>query len=257
MALPSTAWATARATAWAGPGSDDGPKDKEARKLIVEGQQAAEGGDFATAVEKYSASFEIESNAVTLWGWAQATRQAAGCKEAVPLFQKFTKMVDESSPAYDVAREAIVDCAGEMAEEEEEPTPTEDELDEVAEDEPLPPPVVEEPTDKPPPDRRSRPWHRDPLGGVLVGLGAATAAAGAGVLIAAQVQSNQQAPTYGMFAQQSDQISTMRIAGGVVLGVGAALLIGGVVRWAVVGTRNKRRGGSRTAFEMGVLRGRF
>jgi hypothetical protein len=120
----------------------------------------------------------------------------------------------------------------------------------AAENEPIdepPPPDVAPPVDEPPRDRTQRPWHRDPLGGVLVGVGLATAAAGAGVLAAAQVQSGQQAPTYGMFANQSDRIDSMRIAGGVVLGVGAALLIGGVVRWAVLGARQKRRGPGRTA----------
>jgi hypothetical protein len=224
----------------AGPSPDDGPKSKPARKLILEGQQAAEGGDYATAVEKYQASFELEANAVTLWGWAQATRQATGCRDAVPLFQRFSRMVEEGSAAYDYAREAIVDCADEMVEEDETATteaPTESETEEVSEP---PPPEVEPSTDDPPPDRKARPWHRDPLGGVLVGVGAATAAAGAGVLIAAQLQSGQGAPTYGMFAEKSDRIDTMRIAGGVVLGVGAALLIGGVVRWAILGAKQKR-----------------
>jgi hypothetical protein len=244
------------AQAFAAPGGDDGPKSKAARKLIIEGQQAAEGGDYATAVDMYRSSFELEANAVTLWGWAQATRQATGCSDAVPLYQRFTKMVDEGSPAYDVAREAIVECATEMAEEEDAPA-----VEPIPEDgtlEPIDEPIDSEgdpPSDDPPPDRKQRPWHRDPLGGVLVGVGLGTIAAGAGVLIAAQVQNSQQAPTYGMFAEQSDQIETMRIAGGVVLGIGAALLIGGVVRWAVVGSKQKRRSALR--FGPTGLAGRF
>ncbi len=191
----------------------------------------------------YRSSFELEANAVTLWGWAQATRQASGCRDAVPLYQRFTKMVDEGSPAYDVAREAIVDCATEMAEEDETPATVPDVdsgMDTGDDGTDAIEPDTEAPDDDPPRDRKQRPWHRDPLGGVLVGVGLGTVAAGAGVLIAAQVQSSQQAPTYGMFAEQSDRIATMRIAGGVVLGVGAALLIGGVVRWAVLGTKQKR-----------------
>jgi uncharacterized protein (DUF2062 family) len=33
----------------------------------------------------------------------------------------------------------------------------------------------------------------------------------------------------------------MTIAGGVVLGVGGALLVGGAIRWAVLGVRQRRR----------------
>jgi hypothetical protein len=251
------ALAFAPAAVEAAPAGDDGPKSKSARKLIVEGQRAAEAGEFDAAVEKYRASFEIEANAVTLWGWAQATRQATGCHDAVPLYQRFTRMVEEGTPAFDVAREALVECATEMADDDEAEPPAgalvEERPEDVAD---RPPPEVDPPRDQPPARDKQRPWHRDPLGGALVGVGLATTAAGAGVLIAAEVQNSQRPPTYGMFAQQNDRITTMRIAGGVVLGVGAALLIGGVVRWAVLGAKQKRLGAVRPSGPLG-LAGRF
>ena len=233
------------ATSAAAPKGDASPKDEQARQLYDEGLEASNEQDWDRAVERFKASFEIEENPLSLFGLAQATRHTAGCRDAVPLYKRFMRMVPEGSQPYDYAREALVDCATEMAEEEDDPDPDEDvDLDPIV----PPPDADQDPVEDDPPrkkrNRKDRPWHRDPLGGVLVGVGAATAAAGGTILIVAEVQNNTQAENYELMMQRNDRIKSMRVAGAVVLGVGGALLIGGVVRWAVLGAKQNR---SRTA----------
>ena len=222
----------------AAPKGDGSAKDAQARKLYEEGLQASDEQDWERAVDRFQASFEIEENPASLFGLAQATRHTAGCREAVPLFKRFMRMVPEGSQPYDYAREALVDCATEMAETEGDPDAEEDvELEPVA----PPPDAQQDPIeDDPPRKRKDRPWHRDPLGGVLVGVGAVTAATGGTLLIVAEVQNNQDVDEYGLLEERLERIKAMRIAGGVVLGVGGALLIGGVVRWAVLGAKQNR-----------------
>ena len=222
----------------AAPKGDASPKDEQARQLYNEGLEASNEQDWDRAVDRFQASFEIEENPLSLFGLAQATRHTAGCRDAVPLYKRFMRMVPEGSQPYDYAREALVDCATEMAETEDDPDPDENvDVDPVT---PPPDPEQDPIEDDPPRNKKDRPWHRDPLGGVLVGVGAATAAAGGTVMIVAEVQNNQQAENYGMLEDRLDRIKVMRIAGGVVLGVGGALLIGGVVRWAVLGAKQNR-----------------
>jgi hypothetical protein len=212
--------------AFAAPADDAGPTDAKARARLAAGMEKFDAGQFEEAKREFQASFEREKNPLSLWGWAQATNKVDGCRKSVKLYRDFSEMVDEGSEAYDVALEAIAECADELAHDDASTTPVED--DPVVEDD-----VVD---DSDPPQR---PWHRDPLGGVLVGLGAAGTATGIGLLAAAAVERNNPCNRYDCFEVQQQKVDNLTIAGAVVVGVGGALLVGGVVRWAVLGARQR------------------
>ncbi len=220
------AWMVARPVA-AAPAEDAGPTDAQARARLAAGMEKFDAGRFEEAKREFQASFERERNPLSLWGLAQATNKVDGCRKSVKLYREFSEMVDEGSAAYDVALEAIAECADELAREGEtvEPEPDPD-IDEPLPDDPAPP---------------MRPWHRDPLGGALVGVGAAGVAIGIGLLAAAAVERNNPCDQYDCFQAQRLRMDRFTIAGAVVLGVGGALLVGGVVRWAVLGKRQRAR----------------
>ena len=224
--------------AMAGPSADDGPSDPEARKLYVSGLDKFNGGDHEGAMNDFQASFDLESNPLSLYALAQATNKAVGCRKAVKHYRRFSRMVDEGSQAYDVALQAIAECADKMAQEaedEEEEDVPEDPVPVPDEGEGTPPDTAED--EGPPPDK---PWHRDALGGTLVGVGLAGTVTGIGLLAASYVDENNPCGTYGCFDEQLARVNRVRIAGAVVTGVGGALLIGGVVRWVVVARKQRR-----------------
>ena len=235
MTLMTSAVTLAVVLALASPSADDGPSDSEARKLYASGLDKFNEGDHDGAMNDFQASFDLEANPLSLYGLAQATNKAVGCRKAVKHYRRFSKMVDEGSQAYDVALQAIAECADKMAAEAEE-----------EEEEELPPDPVPVPDD-PPPDTTEdegpppdKPWHRDALGGTLVGVGLAGTVTGIALIAASYVDENNPCGTYGCFDEQLERIDRVRIAGAVVTGVGGALLIGGVVRWVVVARKQRR-----------------
>jgi hypothetical protein len=198
-----------------------------------------DAGDFEGAQRDFEASFEKENNPLSLWGWAQATNKVDGCHKSVKLYRQFSKMVDEGSPAYDVALQAIAECADKLAREEEPPAPPETEFED--EEDTTDADVEEDRSPRSERVRSDRPWYRDPWGGALVGVGAAATATGIGLLATAAVEQNNPCDTYDCFEQQQARVDRMTIAGGVVVGVGGALLVAGAIRWGVLGARQRGR----------------
>lgn len=215
------------------------PKQPEAAKLLEEGQVKYKAENFDGAIEDFKNGYEIEADPAFLIAWAQAERQRGRCRAAVRLYQRFLA-TDPPEVAQEFARDGIVRCADQLAADQplpdaDEPLATDPDGDPPTDD---PPSGVEpdEAEQAPKPDKRNR-WYRDPLGTSLVAVGVAGAGVGAGLLIGAQVEFNRGSGDYGEFDERVDRIDNLRIAGGAVLGVGAAILIGGVIRWVVVGTR--------------------
>jgi hypothetical protein len=225
--------------AMAGP-EGDGPNDPEARSKLGSGMEKFDAGDYEAAQRDFQASYDKEPNPLSLWGLAQATNKVDGCHKSVKLYRQFSKMVDDGSPAYDVALQAIAECADKLAREGDDPPPAPEPTEGEGEDEDDDAPIDDVPPMR---DREpaERPWHRDPLGGVLVGVGAAGLATGVGLLVGAAVEHNNPSDTYDTFERQQERADRMTIAGAVVAGVGGALLVGGVIRWAVLGVRQRGR----------------
>jgi tetratricopeptide (TPR) repeat protein len=156
-------------------------------------------------------------------------REAGHCDVAVELFEAF---LAESPPLVDVeATQAELDKCGATM-----PQPA-----------PAPPPVVtappplEPPTDRPPPRARPthRPWWRDPAGGALLGSGLVLAATGGALLGGAAVRGNaaDDAATAGDYRDAIATARGLEVAGFTLLGVATGLVVGGVVRWAIVARR--------------------
>lgn len=92
--------------------------------------------------------------------------------------------------------------------------------------------------------QRPRPWYRDPAGGVLVATGGVSAVIGGSILGLALSRDRdaRNAETEGSYVDEKDAVRRPHGAGIAVLSVGGALLVAGVVRWAVVAGRASKPG---------------
>jgi hypothetical protein len=222
------------------------PKNKEAMKHLEDGQRLYKDEKYEEAVESFKSGFEIEEDPAFLYAWAQTERQRGRCQVAMRLYKRFLE-TNPSELAAEYARDAIIKCIGTEADE---PLPLEgeegetrspsgdtDEVSDPVEDQPRVDPVEDKVVRRVRPARR---WHQDPLGGALVGVGAATTAAGVGLLVASAVEFRREPVDYGGYDAQLSRVRRLRLAGGVTLGAGGAVLLGGVIRWAVLGSRERR-----------------
>jgi hypothetical protein len=79
---------------------------------------------------------------------------------------------------------------------------------------------------------------RDVAGGLLVGLGAAGLGAGGALLISAELRARQATMDLSAFRAAS-AVEDQRLGGYLSIAIGGALVIGGVVRYAVLAARSR------------------
>lgn len=210
------------------------PKDPAARRHLEQGQAALGRDDYTGAIEAYQRALRIEREAKVLYLLGQAEFLRGNCRASVQYFKEVKTF--EIGPAIEEAmRPYLAECAERLLESSEpEPLPEpepEPEPDVVALEPGAPEPASDEP-------RAPRRWYQDPLGDVLVVTGVLGVAAG-GALLGVAFGRRTGAESYGELEDAAPQIRTFRIAGAATLGVGAALAIGGAIRWGVVARRGR------------------
>lgn len=189
-----------------------------ARSELDLGLDAYGRGDFAEALVHFERSYAEKPDPATLYAWAQASRSAGQCAQAITLYQRF---IDggAAGASRDAALQNRARCREQLAAQPEpEPEPPS----------PRPVPQSLDASDLPP-SPRARP---DRGGVALLGTGAALLAVGVGVLVAALVQHRALRTTreYARFDRLDGQIDGLFIGGGVALGLGAGLVTGGAIR---------------------------
>lgn len=240
------------------------PTDPKAKKLLEDGAAAYKEGNFEDAIDKFRKGFEMEPAAAFLYSWAQAERKSGNCRAAIRLYSQFIDSKPGPEPV-EYATEQKAACAEVLAAEEPEAVGEGVVDDEPVEDEPIEDaPIEDAPIEETPdeiPDDGAKPWYKDPLGASLVAAGVVGVGAGTGLIVAAQVEEDKASADYGSFADRVRRIENFRIAGGVILGVGGALLIGGIIRWTILGVRQKKEPAVGLLFTRDTagltLRGRF
>ena len=239
--------------------------DPDAQAKFEEAQTAFQNSDYRAAADAIKAAYEIEPLPALLYPWAQAEREAGNCQEAVGLYQRAID-AGVSDEIADAARVNIERCNEILDEQElvvvddEEDLEDETAEDETAEDEaieeelfgeeeeeepepePEPEPVVEKPpqttTDEQP---KAKKWYADPTGGVLTGLGLAGVGAGVGLLVVANSRAKTAADEdlNSDYLDMRDSATKLRNGGAAALAIGSTLLLGGIIRYAVVAKKNK------------------
>lgn len=190
---------------------------RDPQAVVGEAAFAEERWDDASAA--FDAAYRNTGDPAFLYARAQAERRAGRCKLAIVLYEQFVA-ADVGEEGSAAATQYIAECRALLPAD-------------------PPPPVPVDPVIEPPPEPKPRPWHRDPLAAALVGGGGAALVAGA-VLIPlgyGRAEKADGASDDRRFASGYRTASRLELGGAVALSVGAALVIGGVVRWVVLRRR--------------------
>lgn len=235
--------------------AEPAPMDPQAKAHLDRALELYQKGEHAAAIEEFKAGYAIDPRRDFLFAWAQSERQNGDCVTANELYKRF---IAERPPEVQIAaaEKGIELCDKELADKRnapQGPTPEEaaaEEARQQAEEEQRRQAEEEQrrQAEEEAARERSRRFYLDPLGDGLVAGGLVAAIAGGALLTVAQVKVSHlaDAPTYGDFAADHDAVAaqsrTFRITGGVLLGVGAALVAGGVARWMIL-----RSGGGKSS----------
>lgn len=218
----------------------------EAQAKFQEAQQAFKNEDYDAAAAAVEAAYIIEPQPMLLYPWAQAERSRGNCAAAVELYQRFLDS-DPPTEAATVAKENMdrcqeqldaeaADAAIEDDAEVEDDLVLEDETEPEVEPESTPAPVTK---DEPP---KAKAWYKDPVGGVLVGVGVVGVGVGAGLLGVAGSRAGKadEQDTYTGYLDERDGATKLRNGGAVALSIGGALVLGGVVRYLLVAKKAEK-----------------
>ena len=215
--------------------------DPEAKALFEDGVERYESGDLEGALEKLDASLAIQRSTEALFTKGQSLNRLGRCREAVPVYKEVLTHVEPGSEAEAAVKNVLVVCAEKMAEEDDEPLVAPVIDSDTSDDDDIVEPVdeVDEPRKQP-----GKRWYKDPYAPVLIGVGAIGIGVGGYYLGQAADENARQPEQYDEFAAKGDRVRRLQIQGGVILGVGGALLLTGAIRYAVLAARDRR---SRTA----------
>ena len=197
---------------------------------VERAEEAFQAGRYHEAADAFGEAFAADPDPKFVYAQAQAERLGGDCARAIELYDRFLALDPEPGPAED-ARTNRERCRQDLERTSPPPAP----------EPPQPrPKVVATVDDQAPPT--PRPWHRDPLGGALVGSGLFVSALGTGLLVGGVTldRSAPDAAVEGDFERDRGRAFAMHRAGIALTAIGAAIVVGGVVRWVVVAHRSRR-----------------
>ena len=199
------------------PPASAGEPEQDPAVLIQQGRHLE-------AAEVFERLYTQNGDAALLFAKATALRRGGDCRGAIEALERF---IATTPPEPDVAaaREVIDVCTEILADGEPEPPPPR-----LVEVQPEPTPLEDAP---PPP----RPWTRDVAGGALLGSGIAVSIGGAVVLGLAAARTRSREESEAGFERRGESVRTMSAVGGTLVAAGASLIIGSIVRYAVVARR--------------------
>lgn len=221
-------WLIAAALAWT-PAISRAAPDPDAARVELDAGLAAYGReDYAVALLHFEKAYALDPSPHVLYAWAQAARSAGDCETAISLYRRFID-AGATGDSRVAAEQNEQRCREQLADAEvvPEPPPV-----------PVPPP---RPVDVQPSTPPPTPPRRDPIGGALVGSGAAVLVAGVVVLAVAGAVQSKQARTrdYDRFDALDARIDRLWLAGGITGGIGAIVLTAGAARLGLLRKRSR------------------
>ena len=191
------------------------PAPPAAQAHIDAGVAAFNAKSYDAASAEFEAAYTLAPLPKLLFGWAQARRLGGHCDEAIPLYRRYLA-TQPTEQQIEAATTAMLLC-----ERGTEPAPS------APPPAPLPPTIV---------IREERvPWYRDRAGGALSIAGVLAVGTGATFLVLANhsEQAATRAGNRNEFVDDLDQATLRRRIGWAGIGVGSALVLGGVLRYVL------------------------
>jgi tetratricopeptide (TPR) repeat protein len=223
------------------------PMKPDARFHFDRGLRLYEHHQYEDAIAELRAALSIDPQPDILYALGQAERRRGNCERAIEYYSSCLALVKDpaAAAAVKVQIERCQVATGEPKPPAPPPAPVEEPTTPAKEERadlptatattapppaPLPPPPV--PLVQPAPPHRG-PWIADPLGVTLSVAGLAGVAAGGALLGIAELRLDDAANSYQQYAD-ARSAPTLWIGGVVALAAGGALILGGIVRYAVV-----------------------
>lgn len=213
------------------------PADAEA-DAVARAEAAFAEERYAAAADAFGEAYAARPLPRYLWAGAQAERLANDCAAAIELYDAFLATGPAPKDAGD-ARDAKQACTAKLEREAPQPSTRAPEPSTTDGNPPAPDPDVATARAR---ERPPLKWYRDPWGGALVGSGVFVGGIGVGLLVSAVRLDRDaaDASTEGAYeASREDAVLRQRV-GIATVSVGSALMVAGIVRWAIVGTRGRR-----------------
>ena len=240
------------------------PEADTLASALSEAEAAVSDGRLDDASEALGRAYAVSNDPRHLYARGQIERTAGRCAVAIVLWESFLD-TGPSANATAAAERSIAACKQEV-EASAPPAPASPTsaapTTATPDQERSPPPTVDHGSGAPASDRPDQPmtspWFRDPLGWTLVGVGVAGLAVG-GTFVGLAYNANDGSTDAGSdvaFADERDRAQRREIIGTVGFALGAAAIIGGTIRLAVL--RAKRRRPEVGLSPSGItVRGRF
>jgi hypothetical protein len=192
-----------------------------------------EAADLAGAMQELTAAYAMSPRADLLWAMGRIHVERGECAEAIDAYRRFLAS-DPGPSSTEIATEAIATCQRVLAASGVAPP-----ADAAPEPGPSPPPEPGPVAASPPPAPRTRvkPWYTDTLGDTLVGAGALGGAGAVVLMLSARrdlARADEGAAGGVPLAEHTrltDRADIKQRWAAVAGGVGAALVVGGVVRF--------------------------
>jgi hypothetical protein len=175
----------------------------DAQPHFEAGMKAYAAKDFETASRELGLAYDADPAPSLLFARAQALRQAGHCDQALPVYHQYLDTLPNDAQIA-AMRPGMEICDKELAA-------------------------------RVPPKPEPRPWYLDPIPDALVGGGAVSAGVGITYFVMASHSktSSERATDRNSFVHYLDEANSRRTIGGVALGLGAALVAGGVVMFVL------------------------
>ncbi len=201
------------------------PPEQDPVELIRQGRHLE-------AAEVFEALYQRTADAALLFAKATALRRGGDCRGTIKELDRFIA-TEPPEPDVAAAREVIDVCTEILTDGEPEPPQP-------------PPPILAEPSVEPEPvdepmGPAPKPWTRDVVGGVSLGSGVVVAIGGAVALGIAAARTQDREESEAGFERREQSVRMLSAVGGSMVAAGAALIIGSIVRYAVVARRSDRR----------------
>ena len=225
------------------------PVDK-AQAHYVRGKQFFDAKQYSVAAAEFAAAYELDPQSkFLLFNLGVARRMAGACKESIEAYRAFLEAAPPHLAATN-ARVGIERCEKVIASLPPSPEPPEDKPvhPDVVPSEPMPVTPVTPVPDGPVEPAATRvastaspePWYRDRMGDALVGAGAVSVLASAVPYGVARhdADATGKPGSLGDYESNRSAATALQTASWITAGVGAALVVSGIVHYATRPTRH-------------------